>query len=69
MAASPLSFRPSWEEFKALKRAQSDLNCSKSALFRVALADLLARFQNEGLVSSGGGVSMHQPRRSVGDQS
>jgi len=63
MAAIPLSFRPTWQELKQIRRAQSELGCSASSLFRVALKDTLTRLEREGLVSSGHGKDLPQPSR------
>ena len=65
MAAVPLSFRPSWEELKQIRRAQSELNCTATALFRLSLKDTLTRLEHEGLVSPGHGKELGQPTRTA----
>jgi hypothetical protein len=65
MAAIPLSFRPTWQELKAIRRAQSELGCSASSLFRLALKDTLTRLEHEGLVSPGHGKELGQPTRTA----
>jgi DNA-binding FadR family transcriptional regulator len=63
MAAIPLSFRPTWQELKQIRRAQSELGCSATALFRLSLRDTLTRLEREGLVSAGHGKDLPQPSR------
>lgn len=65
MAAIPLSFRPTWQELKAIRRAQTELNCTASALFRLSLRDTLTRLEREGLVSPGYGKDLPQPSRTA----
>ncbi len=65
MAALPLSFRPTWQELKAIRRAQNDLGCTATALLRLSLSDTLQRLESDGLVTAGNGRELPQPSRTA----